>query len=151
MNKISTTILETLGYAIQSCALCGFIYLLWFNKQSYIIDLLCLLYFFCYGLICWELHLEGERTEKVKHYDHWVLKLVGIVAIVLSLWFAFSSAFGYGISDNSSKYILITLVLGVYFIAVGFLRKSMCHSLLYLSEFQAASPVGRIFWLLNHL
>lgn len=151
MNKISTTILETLGYAIQSCALCGFIYLLWFNKQSEIIDLLFLLYFYCYVLICWELHLEGKRTEKVKHYDHWVLKLVGILAIILSLWFAFSSAFGYGISDNSSKYILITLVLGVYFIAVGFLRKSMCHSLLYLSEFQAASPVGRIFWLLNHL
>ena len=151
MNKISTTILETLGYAIQSCALCGFIYLLWFDKQLEITDFLFFLYILCYGVIYRELHLEDKRTEKVKHYDHWVLKLVGILAIVLSLWFAFSSAFGYGISDNSSKYILITLVLGVYFIAVGFLRKSMCHSLLYLSEFQASSPVGRIFWLLNHL
>ena len=151
MNKISTTILETLGYAIQSCALCGFIYLLWFNKQSYIIDLLCLLYFFCYGLICWELHLEGERTEKVKHYDHWVLKLVGILAIVLSLWFAFSSAFGYGISDDLSKYILTTLVLGVYFIVMGILRQSLYCTSQYLSEFEAVSPIGRLFWLFNHL
>ena len=98
-----------------------------------------------------ELHLEDKRTEKVKHYDHWVLKLVGILAIVLSLWFAFSSAFGYGISDDLSKYILTTLVLGVYFIVMGILRQSLYCTSQYLSEFEAVSPIGRLFWLFNHL
>ncbi len=151
MNKISTTILETLGYAIQSCALCGFIYLLWFDKQLEITDFLFFLYILCYGVIYRELHLEDKRTEKVKHYDHWVLKLVGILAIVLSLWFAFSSAFGYGISDDLSKYILTTLVLGVYFIVMGILRQSLYCTSQYLSEFEAVSPIGRLFWLFNHL
>ncbi len=151
MNKITTTILETLGYAIQSCALCGFIYLFWFDKHSDFTGFLFFLYIFCYGLIYRELHLEDKRAEQVKHYDHWVLKLVGILAIVLSLWFAFSSAFGYGISDNSSKYILITLVLGVYFIVMGILRQSSYCTSQYLSEFEAVSPVGRLYWLFNHL
>ena len=151
MNKFTTTILETLGYAIQSCALCGFIYLFWFDKHSDFTGFLFFLYIFCYGLIYRELHLEDKRAEQVKHYDHWVLKLVGILAIVLSLWFAFSSAFGYGISDNSSKYILITLVLGVYFIVMGILRQSSYCTSQYLSEFEAVSPVGRLYWLFNHL
>ena len=125
MNKIATSILETIGYILKTGGICCLIFS--FSDKEFLPSLFAggIMLAIGHALIKWELHIESKRDKQVKHYDYVILIAFGALAILSSLTTGFGSASGYGHSSMHTAELLNQLAFSICLIAFGFNRKSM--------------------------
>ena len=125
MNKIATSILETLGYILKTGGICCLIFS--FSDKEFLPSLFAggIMLAIGHALIKWELHIESKRDIQVKHYDYVILIAFGALAILSTLTTGFGSASGYGNSSMHTAELLNQLAFSICLIAFGFNRKSM--------------------------
>lgn len=129
MNKITTSILETVGYFLMTAGINGLMipFSGHYDPEMLLISFEVSIVFFAigYALIKWELRIESKRAEQVKHYDYAVLITLGVLCILGALLNVAGSAGGYGNSAIRSDNIINQFGMSICLLAFGFNRKSM--------------------------